>query len=145
MTYTLSGRLQTRLIILGGLGAVWTALITAVLPTRLPLGASYRTTFTVLALLVALGVLWECLYHLVQQRRWDRDWPQLLTLVAGLWEGLALWALLGTDTWFWDVPVTGRAFWLQIGSTWLLYWLVLIGPVRVLLTDWRYRGGRILR
>lgn len=143
MTYSLAGRIQTRIVLFGLIGAIWTALITPILPTRLPLGASYGMAFTVLGLLVVLGLLWELLYHLLQQFRWDKDWPMVFSLLAAVPEGLLLWLLLGTDTWFWDVRVTPRAFWLLFCSTWLASWAVLNGPIRVLLTRWRWRGGRL--
>lgn len=144
MTYSLAGRIQTRLIVFTMLGGIWTALVTPVLPTRLLLGASYGMAFTVLGLLVALGLLWELLYHLLQQFRWDKDWPIVFSLLAGVPEGLLLWLILGTDTWFWDVPVTPRAFWLLFISEWLLIWVVLSGPIRVPLVRRRWRGGRLI-
>lgn len=143
MTYSLSGRIQTRVVLFSLIGGMWTALITAILPTRLPLGASYGMTFSVLGLIVVVGVLWELLYHLLQQFRWDKDWPAVFSFLAGVPEGLLLWLLLSTDSWIWDVPVTPRAFWLLFCSTWLVVWVVLNGPIRVLLTRWRWRGGRL--
>lgn len=143
MTYSLAGRIQTRIVLFAVLGATWAALVTPILPTRLPLGASYATSFTVLGLLIALGVLWELLYHLLQQFRWDKDWPTLFALLAGVPEGLLLWLLLSTDTWFWDVAVTARGFWLLFSSTWLIIWAVLCGPIRVLLVRRRWRGGKL--
>jgi len=143
MTYSLAGRMQTRILLFAGVGGIWAALITPILPTRLPLGRSYAMAFTVLALIIAVGVLWELLYHVLQQFRWDKDWPTVFSLAAGVPEGLLLWALLGTDTWFWDVPVTARAFWLLFVSTWLVIWAVLAGPIRVLVVRRRWRGGRL--
>ena len=143
MTYSLAGRIQTRILIFAAIGGLWTALITTILPTRLPLGASFVMAFTVLGLLVVLGVLWELAWHLVQQFRWDKDWPIAFSLLAGIPEGLLLWWLLRADAWFWNVPVTPRAFLLLVASTWLVIWAVLNGPIRVLLTRWRWRGGRL--
>lgn len=143
MTYSLAGRMQTRLLLFAIIGGVWTALVTPILPTRLSLGTSYGMAFTVLGLIIGLGVLWELLYHLLQQVRWDKDWPTAFSLIAGVPEGLLLWLLLGTDTWFWDVPVTARGFWLLFISTWLVVWAVLTGPIRVLPVRRRWRGGRL--
>lgn len=144
MTYSLAGRVQTRILIFAVVGGGWAALVTPILPTRLPLGASYRLSFTILGLSIALGLLWELLYHLLQQFRWDKDWPSLFSLVAVAPEGLVLWWLLGADIWFWDVPVTGRAFWLLFASTWLVVWVTLTGPIRVLVLRRRWRGGRLV-
>jgi len=143
MTYSLSGRIQTRILLFAAIGGTWTALITPILPTRLPLDASFAMAFTVLGLLIALGVLWELAYHLLQQFRWDKDWPTLFSLLAGVPEGVLLWLLLSTDTWFWDVPVTTQGFWLWFISTWLVVWALLSGPIRVLLVRRRWRGGRL--
>lgn len=143
MTYSLAGRMQTRLLLFAVIGGLWTALITPILPTRLPLGASYAMSFTALGLLVALGLLWEMVYHLVQQFRWDKDWPTAFALLAGIPEGLLLWFIFSNDAWFWDVPVTPRAFWLWFGSTWLVVWAALQAPIRVLLVGWRWNGGRL--
>lgn len=143
MTYSLAGRVQTRLVLFAVIGGLWTALVTPILPTRLPLGASYGMAFTVLGLIIGLGLLWELVYHLLQQFRWDKDWPTLFSLAAGVPEGLLLWLLLGTDTWFWDVPVTARGFWLLFISTWLVIWAVLAGPIRILPVRRRWHGGRL--
>lgn len=144
MAYSLAGRIQTRILLFAVIGGIWTTLVTPILPTRLALGASYQMTFSMLALIIALGLLWELAYHLLQQFRWDKDWPTIFSLAAGVPEGLLLWVLLDTDSWFWDVPVTSRSFWLLFGSLWLLVWAVLSGPIRVLLVRRRWTGGRLL-
>lgn len=144
MTYSLAGRLQTRVLIFTVLGGVWAALITPLLPTRLMLGASYGVAYAVLGALVLVGVLWELLYHLLQQLRWDKDWPIAFSLVAALPEGVLLWLALDNGWWFWDVALTPTSFWLLFGSTWLLIWSVLSGPIRVLVPGWRWHGGRLV-
>ncbi len=143
MTYSLAGRIQTRIIIFAVVGGIWTAAVTPILPTRLPLNASYEMSFTVLGLIIVLGGLWELAYHALQQFRWDKDWPTAFSLLAGVPEGLLIWLLLSTDTWFWQVPVTARGFWLLFGSTWLVIWAVLSGPIRVLLVRRRWHGGKL--
>ncbi|MDQ3717353.1 MAG: hypothetical protein M3381_15285 [Actinomycetota bacterium] len=143
MTYSLAGRIQTRIVLFGVIGGIWTALVTPILPTRLPLGPSYEMSFTVLGLIIVLGVAWELAYHLLQQFRWDKDWPTMFSLLAGVPEGLVLWLLLDSGTWLWEVPVTARGFWALFISTWLLIWAVLSGPIRVLLVRRRWRGGRL--
>jgi hypothetical protein len=143
MTYSLAGRMQTRIVLFAVIGGIWTALITPILPTRLPLGRSYEMSFTVLGLIIVLGLLWELLYHLLQQYRWDKDWPTAFSLLAGVPEGTLIWLLLGTDTWFWDVPVTARGYWLLFVSIWLVVWVALSGPIRVLLVRRRWRGGKL--
>lgn len=143
MTYSLAGRIQTRIVLFGVIGGIWTALVTPILPTRLPLGRSYEMSFTVLGLIIVLGVVWELAYHLLQQFRWDKDWPIGFSLLAGVPEGLVLWLLLDSCTWLWEVPVTARGFWTLFISTWLLIWVVLAGPIRVLMVRRRWSGGRL--
>lgn len=144
MTYSLVGRIQTRILLFAAIGSLWTALVTPILPTRLALGPSYRMSASVLFLIIVLGVLWEVIYHLLQQFRWDKDWPTLFALASGVPEGTLLWLLLDSDAWFWEVPVTVRGFWLLFISTWVVIWIVLNGPVRVLLVRRRWRGGKLL-
>jgi hypothetical protein len=143
MTYSLAGRIQTRIVLFGVIGGIWTALVTPILPTRLPLGRSYEMSFTVLGLIIVLGVVWELAYHLLQQFRWDKDWPIGFSLLAGVPEGLVLWLLLDSGTWLWEVPVTIRGFWTLFISTWLLIWVVLAGPIRALIVRRRWSGGRL--
>lgn len=145
MTYSLSGRIQTRVLVFAVVGGLWTAMVTPILPTRVALGASYRMTFTVLLLIVVLGVLWELGYHLLQQFRWDKDWPTIFLLLTVVPEGFLIWLLLDSNSWFWDVAVTARSFWLLVVSLWLIIWAVLSGPIRVLLVRRRWHGGRLIR
>lgn len=144
MTFSLAGRLQTRIVLYAVIGALWTLLVTPVLPTRLPLGASYGMAFTVLLVTVVLGLVWELAYHLLQQFRWDKDWPIAFLLLSGIPESLLVWVLLTTDTWFWDVPVTAAGFWALFVSTWLVAWVLLVGPIRILLAGRRWHGGRLI-
>ena len=91
MVPTLYGRIQTRIVLLAVIGGLWTLIITPFLPTGLPLGASYRTTFAVLLTVLVLGVLWEFVYHGLQQFRWEKDWPTffgLITMITGGAAGL---------------------------------------------------------
>ncbi len=143
MTYSLAGRIQTRIVLFGVIGGIWTALVTPILPTRLPLGRSYEMSFTVLGLIIVLGVVWELAYHLLQQFRWDKDWPIGFSLLAGVPEGLVLWLLLDSGTWLWEVPVTVRGFWTLFISIWLLIWVVLAGPIQALIVRRRWSGGRL--
>ncbi len=139
MTPTLIGRIQSRLILVLLVGLPWTILIGPFLPADgAPLTEVYRLTFTAVILVAVIGaVLWEPLYHLAQQYRWEKDWPTGLGLITALPEGLLVYRLLGAD-----VPTA--AFVWHFLTTWLLVWFVLHGPVRVLLPRWRFRGGRIV-
>ena len=143
MTPTLNGRIQTRIFLMLTVGVVWTLLITPVLPTGASLGDSYGATFSVLLLVTVLGVLWELVYHGLQQFRWEKDWPTLFGLLTAVPEGLLVWFLIaGGATWLDGMP--GAAFLMHFVTTWLLVWLTANGPMRVPFVHWRNAGGRIV-
>jgi len=138
---TLNGRIQTRIAVLVVVGGLWTLLITPLLPDGAPLSASYRATFWVLLLVIVLGVLWELLYHFLQQFRWEKDWPTLFGLLTAINEGLLIWILLAAGA---GPDIPGGSFLLHFGSTWLVAWLVVNGPMRVPFIHWRFVGGRLI-
>ncbi len=141
MTPTLLGRLQTRIVLLLTVGLGWTMLVTPFLPAGdASLDEVYRTTLTALGLVMILGVaLWEPLYHGLQQLRWEKDWPTGIGLVTAASEGALTYAVLRALR-----TVPGTAFWLHFLSTWLLVWITLHGPLRIVTLRWRYRGGRFI-
>jgi hypothetical protein len=141
---TLNGRIQTRILLWVVVGSLWTLLIGLVLPTGQPLGATYRSTFTVLGLALLLGIVWEFVYHGVMQFRWEKDWPTLFGLLEAIPEGLLVWFLLagGVIPWVDDLP--GPAFAIHFGTTWLVIWLIANGPMRVPFIHWRINGGRLV-
>lgn len=139
MLPTLNGRIQTRVLVLLVVGGLWTLLVTPLI------GQSYATTFTVLLAVIVLGVGWELVYHLVQQFRWEKDWPTLFGLLTAVNEGALLWVLISVHA----VPGLPRevppgVFLVQFLSTWIIVWLVVNGPMRVPFVHWRFRGGRLI-
>jgi hypothetical protein len=96
----------------------------------------------VLLAVLVLGVLWEFLYHFLQQFRWEKDWPTFFGLLTMINEGLLLWLLItaGAVPGVGDVPLS--AYLIQFVSTWLVVWLVANGPVQIFFVRWRFRGGR---
>jgi hypothetical protein len=150
MTPTLMGRLQTRIFLAATIGVLWTAAITPALPR--PAGMSsvfaYHVTFEALGLMTLLGLGWEVVYHVMQQARWDKDWPSLFTLLAVIPEAIPLWYV----THILDViPGTTRLsspivplYVIHISTTWVLTWLFMQGPLRVLHVRWRFEGGKVL-
>ena len=145
MLPTLNGRLQTRVFVTLVVGGLWTLLITPLLPVPGTLADAYATTVVVLLAVTVLGVGWELVYHLLQQFRWEKDWPTFFGLVAAVNEGALLWLLLARGA----VPgVAGpvplSAFLIQFVTTWLVVWLTVNGPMRVPFVHWRFRGGRIV-
>jgi hypothetical protein len=142
---TLNGRIQTRIFLLAVVGGLITLIIVPVLPGSAPLGDKYRDAFLVLLSVAVIGVLWECLYHLLMQWRWEKDWPTLFGLVEGIPEGVLIWVLLGAGA----IPgivgkVSGADFLIQFVLVWLGVWLAANGPMRVPFIRWRFRGGRLV-
>jgi hypothetical protein len=142
---TLTGRIQTRIFLLAVVGGLITLIIVPILPGSAPLGDKYRDGFLVLLSVAVVGVLWELLYHLLMQWRWEKDWPTLFGLVEGVPEGVLIWILLSAGA----IPgiagsVGGAAFLIQFILVWLGVWLVANGPMRVPFIRWRFRGGRIV-
>ena len=145
MVPTLNGRIQTRTFLLAVVGGLITLIIVPVLPGSAPLGDKYRNAFLVLLSVAVLGVLWELLYHLLMQWRWEKDWPTLFGLVEGIPEGVLIWVLLGAGA----IPgivgkVSGADFLIQFILVWLGVWLAANGPMRVPFIRWRFRGGRLV-
>jgi hypothetical protein len=144
MLPTLNGRLQTRVFVTLVVGGLWTLLITPVLPVAGTLPDAYGTAFVVLLAVAVLGLGWELLYHLLQQFRWEKDWPTFFGLVTAVNEGALLWLLLGSGAVPGLGPVPLTAFLIQFVTTWLVLWLTVNGPMRVPFVHWRFRGGRLI-
>jgi uncharacterized membrane-anchored protein len=147
MLPTLNGRIQTRVLALGVIGLVVLLLITPLLPTGdLSTAQSYRVTVSVLLAVIIVGVIWELLYHFLQQFRWEKDWPTLFGLLTAVNEGIVIWLLVRYTTIV--VPEELRpplsAFLIQFIITWLVFWLIVNGPIRVMFHRWRFSGGRFL-
>ncbi len=170
MTFTLYGRLQTRLFLVGTIGVIWTAIVTPILPSPpmtgyggigmaqmimtkdsfviLPysrLGLDYQITFETIGLVAVLGLFWELIYHFLQQFRWDKDWPPMFTLLAAIPEGLLLWLvinLIGVEHGSLALDSSGFAmFAIHFASTWVLMWLFMVGPLHAISLHWRFEGG----
>lgn len=149
MIPTLRGRIQTRLFAVLVIGGIWTAIVTPVLPAMpsdLEGGGSYGMTFSILIAVAVLGVLWELLYHYLQQWRWEKDWPTQFGLLTGINEAVLVGLLLraglvpGVDD-----PGPPVATWLtHFATTWIVIFLFLNGPMKVVFLRWRFRGGRLV-
>lgn len=143
MTPTLAGRIETRLVVLALIGSLTTLIITPLLGTPGPLSSTYRDTFSLLGAVFVLGLGWELLYHLLQQFRWEKDWPTLFGLITGVNEGIVLWLAVTARL----LPVAGNvpvaAFVEDFAAVWVASWLFANGPLRVVFPRWRFRGGQI--
>ncbi|MFI5955343.1 hypothetical protein [Cryptosporangium sp. NPDC051539] len=131
-------------LVLGGLVAL---VVTPFLPLGVGFGAKYRIAYTVIVTVAVVGVLWELLYHLLMQWRWEKDWPTLFGLLTFLNEGLLVWALLLAGV----VPgidgLTGLqslSYWILFILVWMAVWVFANGPMRVFSIHWRFRGGRFV-
>jgi hypothetical protein len=145
MTMTLGGRLQTRLVLLSSAGLVWTFAVTSLLPRPegVALRAAFRITLASSIAMTILGVAWELVYHALQQLRWDKDWPPLLGLATGAIEVVPIWLILRGLHILPDSCVV--LFASHFTTTWLLVWLIALGPLAVLAPRWRFEGGGFSR
>jgi hypothetical protein len=166
MTPTLDGRLQTRIFLGVTVGVLWTAVIVPFLPepAGVSVGMSYDMAFGSLLVMTVYGLVWEHLYHALQQLRWDKDWPSIFALLSVLVEAPLVWLL---DFLFPIMSMSGPgmqmsgpmglmssspglpspyfpAFAIHIGTTWAAMWLFSQGPMRVICVRWRFEGGRVL-
>lgn len=151
MTYTLGGRIQTRLVLLSSVGLTWTLAVSPLLPrpAGTPISLAYQVTLETSIAMTILGIGWEFAYHSLQQLRWDKDWPSLLGLSAGAVEAVAVWLVLHALR---IVPGDGGLsspilplYATHFGTTWLLVWAVSQGPIKVVQPRWRFEGGSFSR
>jgi hypothetical protein len=142
MTSTLLGRVETRLFTVFTVGLLWTLILTPFL--SLPAGQKYKVTLTTLVWVAVLGVVvWEPLWHLLQQFRWEKDWPAMFLLLQALPEAVLVRLVLD-HTLKVSRPVGVGTYALHFATTWLAIFLFVQGPMRVPFLRWRFRGGRIL-
>jgi hypothetical protein len=147
MTPTLNGRIQTRFFLLFVIGVPWLLIIAPFLDG---MGASYVDTVLnavqVLVWVAVLGILWELLWHGLQQFRWEKDWPIMFALFQWIPEGVLAWFIVNPDqlglTSYGGVP-TGP-FLVHYITTVFVTWFFVTGPIRSFLIRHRYQGGRFV-
>lgn len=144
MLPTLAGRIQTRIFLIVVVGGLWAVLISPLLPGPGSTSQKYSTMYGILLIVVVLGVLWEFVYHGIQQFRWEKDWPTLFGLLVGIPEGLVAFYVARTGIVPATEHVTVAAFVVGFGTTWIVTWLFVNGPMRVFTVHWRFRGGRLI-
>lgn len=146
MTPTLFGRIQSRIALLGTVGVVWTLFIGLIVPGTqgAPLSTVYKALFTALLIVAVVGIVWELIYHALQQYRWEKDWPTIYGLIVAIPEGILAWILLKNQI-PWDVgQVPASTFLTMFITLWILIWAITNGPIQIMFLRWRYRGGRFL-
>lgn len=147
MTPTLSGRLQSRLVLVALVGIPVALLLGVLLPRpndATTLGDMYRVFFVALLLVAVVGLVWELVWHGLQQFRWEKDWPTFFGLITAVPEGIVVWLLLRAGMPIDVGPVDGSTFLWMFTITWITIWLVANGPLQVLFIRWRFRGGRFI-
>lgn len=137
MTPTLLGRWQTRTFLMIFCGVPVTLFFA--LLWRNPLAP-----FLLLLYVLLLGLLLDPLWHLIQRKRWENDWPPVLHVLSGIIEGAAIWLLIATI----GLPFIPRdlsiiRFLMHYGATFFAIFCVLWGPMKILFPWWRFRGGRL--
>ncbi|MEO7398785.1 MAG: hypothetical protein ABIW84_09495 [Ilumatobacteraceae bacterium] len=152
MIPTLSGRIQTRIWLILFIGIPWTLIITPFLSNNRDLieGATlldtYKTTVSVLGIVLVLAVFgWELLYHFLQQFRWEKDWPVMFSFFLVIPEAIVakiVFNALDIGEKF-NATATNATFWWHLVATWMVMWLFVLGPIKVLFIRWRFNGGRI--
>ena len=100
--------------------------------------------YAILAIVVVLGVAWEFVYHGLQQFRWEKDWPTLFGLLLGIPEGIVAYVVAKTGVLPAAEDITVAQFVIGFGTTWIVTWLWVNGPMRIFTVHWRFRGGRLV-
>ena len=144
MTPTLWGRIQTRWIMLWTVGLAWLIVVGPILPLAGPVVGVYSAGVAALVLTSVVGTGLEFLYHGLQQLRWDKDWPTILGLVLGLFEGWIVFELLSRNLPWMIEGLAWQAFAWQFGTIWVVVWCVVNGPLRVAFPRWRFAGGEFI-
>ncbi|MCG5060988.1 MAG: hypothetical protein KA714_24190 [Limnoraphis sp. WC205] len=138
MTPTLFGRWQTRILLLATVGLFVT------LPFWIANIAPSWIYLAFLGYVALFGLLWDSFYIYLQKFRWDRDWPGLFQLLAGIWEGLFIGGLAksvglpGISPEIFNVGL----FICHYTVVWLATYLASQTLTRILFPHWRFRGGR---
>ncbi|AXT85680.1 hypothetical protein C6I20_11090 [Aeromicrobium sp. A1-2] len=144
MVPTLFGRIQTRIFVIAVVGGLWAIVISPVLPGRGSIGDNYRTMYAILLIVLVIGIVWELIYHGIQQFRWEKDWPTLFGLLLGVPEGFVAFFVARTGVLPATEHISVAAFVVGFGTTWLVTWLFVNGPMRVFTVHWRFNGGRLV-
>lgn len=144
MLPTLAGRIQTRIFVIVVIGGLWALVIGPVLPGDGTTSDHYRALYQILLIVVVLGIVWEVVYHGLQQFRWEKDWPTLFGLLVGIPEGLVAFAVCRAGILPDTENVSVAAFVVGFGTTWIVTWLFVNGPMRIFTVHWRFRGGRLI-
>lgn len=141
MTPTLIGRWQTRLFLLATIGFLVSLLFFFGQFGNKP-SSIY---FWVLGYITCFGFFWDILYMKLQEFRWDRDWPGVFQLLAGIWEALFLIILVKTIGLL-GIPQSEfnlKLFMIHYSCVWIAVFIASQSLMRILFPYWRFRGGKL--
>ena len=110
------------------------------------LGSMYKALYLAVLVVAVVGVVWELIYHGLQQFRWEKDWPTLFGLLVAIPEGIVAYLILDAGL-PWDQRAPDGnfplpAFLIMFVTLWLIVWAFTNGPMQILSLRWRFRGGR---
>lgn len=147
MTPTLLGRWQTRLFLLGTVGALITLIFGF-------LFNNFVTPFALLGYILLFGFIWDILYNFLQSLRWDRDWPPLFFVGGGLLEALLVWGLVKADFLWVMLGLAGlpgvnpglafAQFAAHYCTVFIVTLLLMLSLMKVVFLKWRFRGGELI-
>lgn len=139
MTPTLTGRWQTRILLLATVGVLVTLAVS--LPfAEFGLAPLFLTVLVYVAL---FGVGWDVLYDYLQKFRWDHDWPAVYQLLAGIWEAVfiaILFKTIGLPGLTREMPL--GIFAMHYSLVWLAVFAASQSLMRIIFPRWRFRGGQ---
>ncbi|MGF1507349.1 MAG: hypothetical protein ACFB51_19815 [Anaerolineae bacterium] len=141
MTPTLMGRWQTRLLLLTGIGVPVTLFYSIVY--GLLLGNWWSVWLFLFGVLI-FGLGWDVLYNLLQQTRWDHDWPPFAQWAAAIWEAIFIYLVHLIFVLLGGAFVGPIAFILHYFTIFSLLFAANHSIMRILFPRWRFRGGQIL-
>jgi hypothetical protein len=148
MLPTLSGRIQTRLLLFFIIGLPATFLWSWYNEARLPI-ISFPYIMLVSVLLV--GLLLDPVYIYLQGFRWDQDWPFAFQLASMIFEfGVVIGIIMySRHPYIPAVALRTNDDLLFISSHFVSVlipsFLLLLGPLQVFLVRWRYKSGELGR
>jgi hypothetical protein len=140
MTPTLFGRWQTRLLLLATVGVLVTLPFVMAAPD-----SEKGIYFGVIAYVAIFGIFWDIVYDRIQKYRWDRDWPAVYQLFAGIWEMLFVLCgvkLIGLPAIPKQLPLD--KFLLHYSAVWLAVFIASQSVMRILFVRSRFHGGQWL-
>ena len=147
MIPTLIGRWQTRIWLMNTIGLLITFGFAYIV-------GDFMAPFLILTYVTSFGIVWDIIYDWLQSKRWDRDWPPMFFVISGIVEAGWVWGLIQADM-LWDwAGLTSLAAILQnvtlpnfiahYSVVWLVTFLIMLGPIKILSLKWRFQGGQWL-